>query len=249
MSKFWLIIAIAGLAGSLVLGCAPEYPKCDKDDHCREGEYCVNNLCQQCRDNGDCPEGQACEGGGCREIPDYCTGSADCAEGQVCRDNRCGPCFSDGECQSPEVCIDGVCDEADCATTEDCPAGTSCVNRRCQTDTSGGDQLGDADCTVEEVYFEFDSSELTNGMRRVIENNYDCLKGRVDRLTLVGHCDSRGTTEYNMALGERRARMVSKVVKTLGMESSRLRVISKGKEEATGTDEASWGRDRRVEFK
>jgi peptidoglycan-associated lipoprotein len=83
----------------------------------------------------------------------------------------------------------------------------------------------------------------------VIEKNYDCLSGMSGTLMLEGHCDPRGTTEYNMALGERRARIVSKVIKTLGMDKSRVHVISKGKEEATGRDDAGWAKDRKVVFK
>jgi peptidoglycan-associated lipoprotein len=132
--------------------------------------------------------------------------------------------------------------------TEDCAAGLSCINRRCQTDSSAG-LSGAGDCVLEQVYFDFDSSELSHEARGVIEKNYDCASKMSGTLTLEGHCDSRGTTEYNMALGERRARIVGKVIKTLGMEKSRVRVISKGKEEAIGRDAAGWAKDRKVVFK
>jgi peptidoglycan-associated lipoprotein len=249
MCKKLAILWLPVLISVAFFGCRPDYPKCDKDNHCNEGEYCVNNLCQQCRDNGDCPEGQECEGGACREIPDYCTQSSDCASGQICRDNRCSPCFSDADCETGQICMDGVCGEPECSVTEDCAAGLSCINRRCQTDSAAGGLSGSGDCNLEEVYFEFDSSELSQEARRVVEKNYDCASKMTGTLTLEGHCDSRGTTEYNMALGERRARIVSKVVKTLGMDKSRVRVISKGKEEAIGRDAAGWAKDRKVVFK
>ena len=67
-------------------------------------------------------------------------------------------------------------------------------------------------------------------------------------LRLEGHCDPRGTEEYNLALGDRRARSVLKYLKRLGVQSNRLRPVSKGKLEATGSDEASWARDRKVLF-
>ena len=248
MSKNLLIALLVLLTGAFFIGCQPKYPKCEKDSHCREGEYCVNNLCQKCRDNGDCPQGQECQGGACREIPGYCVQSADCAEGQVCRENRCSPCMEDKDCTNGLVCIEGSCRKAECATTEDCPAGTTCVNRLCRSESTASGSAASG-CNLQSVYFEFDSSELSGDARRVIEGNYDCVKKASGKLTVEGHCDPRGTTEYNMALGDRRARGVAKVMKTLGMDAERLRVVSKGEEEATGTDEASWVKDRRADFK
>ena len=96
--------------------------------------------------------------------------------------------------------------------------------------------------------FEFDSSEVSSEMRSTIERNYDCLAKSGGPVVLYGHCDDQGTTEYNMALGERRAGIVAKVIRTLGLDDSRVRAVSKGEEEATGTDEASRAKDRRVEF-
>ncbi|MDJ0765904.1 MAG: OmpA family protein [Myxococcota bacterium] len=240
-----LVLAMAAFSFS---GCRPQYPNCDNDDHCQEGEYCVNNLCQQCRDSGDCPVGQECQGGACREIEGYCTQSSDCAEGQVCRDNRCGPCLSDADCGGDNVCLNGKCGKGECRSTEECPAGTSCVNYRCIPDTSGQD-TGQHDCIIEPIFFAFDSAEVTADMRRKAEKNYDCLVKRGGSVSLTGHCDPRGTTEYNMALGERRARIVSKIIKTLGFDASKVRIVSKGEEEATGTDESGWAKDRRVEFR
>jgi len=247
VSRVWT--AVAAVLVLFVAGCGPTYPNCKKDKHCHEGEYCVNNRCQQCRDNGDCPEGQECAAGACREIPGYCRDSADCAEGQICRNRRCGPCMTNSDCPSGQVCMDGLCGEAECHSTEDCPAGLSCINYRCRSDQTSSSMLGPGDCVLEPMYFAFDSAEVSSEMRRVMQNNYECLVKRGGRVTLEGHCDPRGTTEYNMALGERRARMVQKLLTAAGLDRGQLRVISKGKEEATGTNEAGWARDRRVEFK
>jgi peptidoglycan-associated lipoprotein len=248
MSFFRVFLLVGGVLALLAGGCVPDYPSCKKDSHCHEGEYCVNNKCQQCRDNGDCPEGQECAAGACREIPSYCKDSADCAEGQICRDNRCGPCMSSGDCPEGKVCADGQCLESECETTEDCPAGLSCVNYRCQVDESASGAFETGDCQLASVYFEFDSSEVTPEMRQTLQENYDCLLKSTGRVTLEGHCDPRGTTEYNMALGERRARMVHKLMSTLGFERARMKVLSKGEEEATGSGESGWSKDRRVDF-
>lgn len=243
--KFGLLV-LASLF--LFVGCKPKYPSCKKDAHCKEGEYCVNNLCQQCRDTGDCPEGQECQDGACREIPGYCKSSEDCAEGQVCRQNRCGPCMSNSDCAEGLVCIEGTCGKAECNTDEDCPAGLNCVNYRCKV----VEQVAAAnagDCEIETIYFDFDSSELSASMRDKLERNYDCYQKRGGSLTVEGHCDPRGTTEYNMGLGDRRARIVTKIMTTLGADKSNLRVVSKGEEEATGADEEGWSKDRKVVFK
>jgi len=241
-----LIAAAFALPSLLTTGCKPKYPNCKKDSHCQQGEYCVNNLCQECRDNGDCPEGRHCANGACRDIPGYCKGPDDCAAGQVCRDSRCGPCLSGKDCLDGKVCADGRCIAAQCMTTEDCPAGLSCVNYRCEVDQTQASTGGE--CHLEPIYFDFDSAELEGRMRRVLEDNYECLKVRKGRLTLEGHADPRGTTEYNMGLGDRRARIVRKLLKSMGIDPSQLRVVSKGEEEATGTSESGWSKDRRVDF-
>ena len=67
-------------------------------------------------------------------------------------------------------------------------------------------------------------------------------------LRVEGHCDPRGTEEYNLALGDRRARSVVGYLGRLGVETSRLRAVSKGKLEAVGSDEEGWARDRKATF-
>ena len=71
------------------------------------------------------------------------------------------------------------------------------------------------------------------------------LKGR--KMDLVGHCDPRGADDYNMALGGRRADNVQKIIVSLGLSSSNVSTSSRGKMDATGTDEASWAKDRKVD--
>jgi peptidoglycan-associated lipoprotein len=247
MGKKVVLIGLMGLVTALLaFGCKPKYPSCKKDDHCNEGEFCVNNLCQQCRDSGDCGVGQECMEGSCRAIPGYCTSAADCADGQICRDNRCGPCAANGDCAEGLVCLQGACRTPECMTEEDCPAGLSCVDYRCKAVETFTPV--EADCRIEPLYFDFDSSEMSYDMRNTLEQNYDCYQKRGGSLRIEGHCDPRGTTEYNMGLGDRRARMVSKALNTLGVERSQMSVVSKGEEEAVGTDESSWAQDRKVVF-
>jgi peptidoglycan-associated lipoprotein len=246
MNKKMGIILSVVFGALLVIGCKPDYPNCKTDEHCHEGEFCVNNLCQQCRGDQDCPQGQECAGGGCRDIPNYCATSADCAAGQVCRDNTCGPCTQNEECGDGQVCADGACIDAECQSDDQCPAGLSCVNYKC-VNTQPTTAVPEGQCSLESVYFEFDSSEVDSAGRSVLDQNFACMQENdPGQITLEGHCDAAGTTEYNMALGERRARMVQKLMKAMGVDGARMRVVSKGEEESTAGNVA---KDRRVDFK
>ncbi len=99
------------------------------------------------------------------------------------------------------------------------------------------------------VYFEFDSSAVDAESRSVIEAHAQYL---IDNpgvpVVLEGHADERGTREYNLALGERRANAVSDIMTAYGVASSRIQAISYGEErpEALGSDESAWQLNRRV---
>ena len=103
-------------------------------------------------------------------------------------------------------------------------------------------------CVLETVYFAFDSSELDRSARAAIEAAVECYRNQNPnvRILLTGACDPRGTEEYNIALGERRAQSVRGYMSSLGMDSSQISVTSVGEEMASGTDEAGWARDRNV---
>ena len=245
MSRTIFLSLLAALA-MLAVSCKPDYPNCKKDKHCHEGEFCVNNICQQCRDNADCAKGEECAQGACRAIPGYCESVSDCAPGQVCRNNICGPCYSDDECGPDQVCADGQCLVPECRSDEDCPAGLYCQNYRCKAQEQVS-TMGSGDCSPDSVYFDFDSSEVNSSNRRALESTFECLQKRGGRVTLEGHCDAVGTTEYNMALGDRRARMVKHLLHRMGLENTNKRTVSKAKEDATPPGPND--RDRRVDFK
>jgi len=90
----------------------------------------------------------------------------------------------------------------------------------------------DAAAELEEiVYFEFDSSSLDDGAREKLEQNAAWLQEDPDRmLTIEGHTDQKGTTEYNVALGDRRAQAAKEYMVRLGIDPSRIKVISFGEE-------------------
>ena len=101
------------------------------------------------------------------------------------------------------------------------------------------------------VYFEFDSSELPASERVKIEAHARYLSEHSGALiTLEGHADERGSREYNIALGERRADAVRRLMTLLGAADPQIRAISYGEERpaADGHDESAWGLNRRVEI-
>lgn len=101
------------------------------------------------------------------------------------------------------------------------------------------------------VYFDFDSAVVNSGGREDAQFNAKVLQENPDvHITLEGHCDERGTAEYNLALGEKRARAVRELLTSLGVPGSRLETISYGKEVPLdpGHDEAAWKKNRRVHF-
>jgi peptidoglycan-associated lipoprotein len=242
------LISLSVVAWSfLVVGCTPKYPKCDKDDHCREAEFCVNGLCQQCRDNADCREGEVCNEGRCDPIPGYCGSTADCPDGKACKENRCVACASDADCGDGYRCREGRClGPGQCVSDEDCPETHECQNGRCVAppmDSAAGP------CQPETVYFGFDQFVLTSSATAKLQQAASCIRSVSGRsLRVEGHCDPRGTEEYNLALGDRRSRSVINYLGRLGVGRGRMRAVSKGKIEAMGTDEAGWARDRKVVF-
>ena len=101
------------------------------------------------------------------------------------------------------------------------------------------------------VYFAYDKSEITAEFEEVIQKNYEWIFKNPDaQVQLEGHCDERGTNEYNLALGERRAKAVFDFLVSLGANPSQFTIVSFGEERpvAYGSNEASWRQNRRVEF-
>ncbi|MBL41499.1 MAG: peptidoglycan-associated lipoprotein [Rhodospirillaceae bacterium] len=98
------------------------------------------------------------------------------------------------------------------------------------------------------VLFEYDSSDLTPEARRTLERQAAWLKRYSNvSITVEGHCDERGTREYNLALGERRATAVSNFLVALGINGARIMTISYGKEKpvALGSNDTAWSQNRR----
>jgi len=102
---------------------------------------------------------------------------------------------------------------------------------------------------VADIYFDFDRSDLREEAREALSGNARWLREHPEFLvTIEGHCDERGTNEYNLALGERRANTAKDYMVSLNTEASRVRTISYGEERpvCTQSDEACWQRNRRA---
>jgi peptidoglycan-associated lipoprotein len=108
-------------------------------------------------------------------------------------------------------------------------------------------------CGIEapKAHFAFDSANVQNQDTGTLERVARCftsgpLKGRM--LKVVGHADPRGETEYNFVLGNSRADAVGGFLRSKGMDNAKIATTSRGELDATGTDEAGWARDRRVDL-
>jgi peptidoglycan-associated lipoprotein len=102
------------------------------------------------------------------------------------------------------------------------------------------------------IYFDYDSYTIRDDGKGTLADAAKALRtNTAARLTLEGHCDERGTIEYNLALGEKRAKAVRDYIAGSGLDKDRFNVTSYGKERpvSSGHDEASWSQNRRVEGK
>ncbi len=102
------------------------------------------------------------------------------------------------------------------------------------------------------VHFPFDSAELTVEMQEQLRNNAEFLRANPEaRIVVEGHTDERGPSEYNLALGERRAKAVRDYLTRLGIDSSRLETVSYGAEMPvdSASNENAWARNRRAQFR
>jgi peptidoglycan-associated lipoprotein len=219
-----LLLAVT-IAGATALSGCPAKPK--------NGE---------CKSSADCASqegyGKVCVQGRCQE----CGTDADCREGFVCRTNKCVPkpqCQGDADCGKGQRCENDRCvaarDEAAAAGKEE---GAGAVPAECR------------DAASFTIRFGFDQSSLTGDSQQRLQKLADCLKQAPAKAVVVaGNCDERGTTQYNIALGARRAEAARKYLSDLGV-STKLDTVSYGKEKPLCTEatEDCWARNRRAEF-
>jgi len=101
------------------------------------------------------------------------------------------------------------------------------------------------------IYFDFDSYAVRDDYQPLLQQHAQYLKSHPDRHVLIqGNTDERGTSEYNLALGQKRAEAVRRAMSLLGVADSQMEAVSLGKEkpQATGHDESSWAQNRRADL-
>jgi peptidoglycan-associated lipoprotein len=137
---------------------------------------------------------------------------------------------------------------AACETTPGSSSGADGRGGAGGGNATPGSQEDLAQNVGDRVFFEYDSATITDEGRQTLERQAAWLKqyGSMN-VTVEGHCDERGTREYNLALGERRATAVKKYLTGLGVAANRISTISYGKERpaVVGSDESAWGQNRR----
>ncbi len=266
---------VSGVTASLTLlfclamsGCKPNYPKCESDDNCTvKGEVCLNGQCQECREDAECSakyvgERRECRDGRCEARPE-CRIDSDCTAlgtGLACRDGHCtAACSSDADCAPGQHCNDHRCSAVHCGNDGDCSTGQACLAGICEATSTAAEghdacravHAGDT-VNLANVQFEFNKYELTQDAREQLAQVIQCLKQAPASLQVVieGHCDDRGTQEYNLALGEKRAHAVFSYFKQMGLGAKRFSVRSKGENEPLCTEatDSCFNQNRRVQF-
>jgi peptidoglycan-associated lipoprotein len=221
-----VLLLVLATAATLALSGCPSKPKkgeCKSSQDCAAqegfGKVCVDGRCQECAQDSDCKDGFVCRGNKCVPKP-QCTKDADCPEGQRCESERCVP--------KPAPKEDDAQAKAD----------RGAVPPEC------------ADASAFTIRFGFDQASLTADTQGTLQKLADCVKqAPARRIGITGHADDRGTTQYNIALGARRAESARRYLADLGV-SSKLDTVSFGEEKPLCTDqnEECWARNRRAEF-
>ncbi len=173
-------------------------------------------------------------------------------------------CRQDSDCADAENhglmvhCIDGQCQE--CKADADCGTGKTCQSMRCVSAASSAPATaapaeassgssGACGAEFPKIHFDFNSSDLSSQAQQDLQTVGQCLAKRPNgHLIIEGDCDERGTEEYNLALGQRRASVVEKYLEGLGVQ--RISTVSYGKDKPVCSQdtEACWRRNRRAEF-
>jgi len=182
-------------------------------------------------------------GAGCGKKPEYpqCKSDKDCRDGEKCHDGKCVQCIDDSDCEEGEACMDGVCaasEGKDDASWKKAGVAAAEVTTPYES------------CNLDNVFFDFDSAAIRPGSIVSLKKTAECLlKKGPENVVVEGHCDPRGTEEYNMGLGLERANAIKTFLVKYGVPRKEIKVYSKGEEDAAGEDEATWASDRKGVFK
>jgi peptidoglycan-associated lipoprotein len=237
------LLLVLPVLGALALSGCPAQPKpgeCKTSQDCISqegyGKVCVEGRCQECGADSDCKEGFVCRTNRCVPKP-QCAADTDCPQGQLCQNERC------------------VARPAECTTDTDCGPGKGCEAGKCVTKQAAAAappavEAACADPAQFTIHFGFDQSTLTGEAQSTLQRLSDCLKkAPAKRVVVAGNCDERGTTQYNLALGSRRAQAAKKYLGDLGA-GGKVDTVSYGKEKPVCTEstEDCWAKNRRDDF-
>jgi len=164
---------------------------------CKNKLVCSANTCVECTSNAQCPSGTHCKSNACVPAPE-CESDQEC-HGKVCQAGKCKACATDAECGPDSTCKAGVCEPAkkcnkddECADDEDCVKG--CAGRPARRPP------GRRHCTLATVYFGYDDSTVQSSERDRLTTNVALHReDQGQELYLIGHTDTSGTEEYNIA--------------------------------------------------
>lgn len=247
-----------------------------KGNSAQKNFFCINGQCLECRAGKDCGPKQKCDGNKCvdKTCDDVkcsdprkrCNSSTlkcewicqndgdtncDGDRCKVCKNHQCVPkqpaCTSDANCPGAhKICKNpGTCDaacETGCSSNKPCEKGFVCRGGTCERDT----------CKASPIYFNFNRSGIRSDARQGLKGNIACLKKMSGKkIIITGHCDERGTVEYNLQLGKRRAKRTARYLSRLGVDKSRFCLVSKGKESPAVPNASSnedHQKNRRAEF-
>ncbi|MCK5235656.1 MAG: peptidoglycan-associated lipoprotein Pal [Deltaproteobacteria bacterium] len=156
----------------------------------------------------------------------------------------CETTRTSGQGKQPSGQVDGQIGDGKDQTMRDTDSGILV------TDVVDGEEVTVGE--ISDVYFAYDSYSISADARAVLKENARILNANENlRITIEGHCDERGSAEYNMALGERRATAVKNYLKRLGVSTKRIKMTSYGKEKPVcfSSNESCWQKNRRSHFK
>ena len=252
MRKTGLLLAALICAAALVFvgGCAPAFPNCKTDEHCKSSANnggkiaCVNGQCQECANDKDCGSPtKICKANRCEAKPE-CEQDKDCTGGLVCKSQKCVPeCAKNEDCGQCQKCENTRCiSTAECLKDGDCKDAKVCESCKCVVKAPPPPK----ECTIDAIHFDFDKYEITADSKAILQKNADCIKQKgVKAIVIEGNCDERGTTEYNMSLGLNRANAAKKLLQGLGVTG--IKTVSYGKEKPVCGEsvESCWYKNRR----
>jgi len=213
---------LAALAAVAVLTACPSPPK---NGECKSAKDCESQA----------GFGKVCLSGQCVE----CAADADCKDGFTCQANKCQP--------RPVPVAVSAEPKPECAADGDCGSGKGCQGGKCVSTVDPAC----ADPAAFTVNFDYDQATIGGESAAKLQKLAACLaKSPARKMKVEGHCDDRGTTQYNLALGKKRAEATRKYLVDLGV-STRIETSSFGKEQPLCREatDACWARNRRAETK